>query len=115
MGLGQLNLNQDTRFLTVSKTKIRPSCPQRRGGIARAEWGGSGGFLAEIDGHGGVAASPELSSSRCQYTATHPVVQKGYTLFAPSGTNMRLFLESAATECAVLAGCAFVPVTAATL
>src|SRR5690242_9609647 len=94
---------------------IRPSCRHRRKGAGRADGAVQAVILAEVDGHGGVAASPELSSSPCQYTAIHPVVQKGKTLLAPSGTKMRLFLESAATECAVLAGCPPVPATAATL
>jgi hypothetical protein len=50
-----------------------------------------------------------------EYTTIHPVKQSGYTLFAPRGTKIRLLLALAATECAALAGCAPVPVTAGTL
>src|SRR5262249_54374468 len=68
--------------------------------------------------------SPELTLIRpecystfdgLKNTAIQPVKQLGKTLFAPSGTKMRLLLASAATECAVLAGCAPIPVTAGTL
>src|SRR5262252_4472779 len=105
------------RLPRVSSTRHRPHVA-RPGGAPR-------GMLRPFAGRNaprGECPDEHLPSKRhsafdgLTNTAIHPVKQAGKALFAGKGTNTKLFAAFTATECAVPAGCWFVPtVTAGTL